>query len=64
MTNIEQIATPASSGSARAALSVIHNLADHVFGQSDYGPRTGGCVMDEGHAPLVRVRLPPRLAVQ
>ncbi|MFD9428204.1 MULTISPECIES: hypothetical protein [unclassified Streptomyces] len=33
MTSIEQIATPATFGAVWAALSVGHNLADHVIGQ-------------------------------
>ncbi|GAA0897966.1 MULTISPECIES: hypothetical protein [Streptomyces violaceusniger group] len=36
MTSIEQIATLATFGTVWAVLSVGHNLADHVFGQSDH----------------------------
>ncbi|GGY12942.1 hypothetical protein GCM10010358_76640 [Streptomyces minutiscleroticus] len=35
MTSIEQIATPATFGAVWAVLSVGHNLADHVIGQTD-----------------------------
>lgn len=36
MTSIDQVATLATSGSVWAVLSVGHNLADHVFGQTDH----------------------------
>ncbi|MFJ6452304.1 DUF3307 domain-containing protein [Streptomyces hydrogenans] len=36
MTSIEQIATLATFGAVWAVLSVGHNLADHVFGQTDH----------------------------
>ncbi|MGK4909998.1 hypothetical protein [Streptomyces albus] len=35
MTDIEQVATLATFGTVWAVLSVGHNLADHVFGQTD-----------------------------
>ncbi|MER6237672.1 hypothetical protein ABT185_16655 [Streptomyces clavifer] len=35
MTSIEQVVVLATFGSVWAVLSVGHNLADHVFGQSD-----------------------------
>jgi hypothetical protein len=35
-TSIEQIATLATFGSTWAVLAVGHNVADHVFGQSDH----------------------------
>ncbi|WP_405852235.1 hypothetical protein OG361_05885 [Streptomyces sp. NBC_00090] len=36
MTSIEQVATLATFGSVWAVLAVGHNLADHVFGQTDH----------------------------
>ncbi|MEW1912514.1 hypothetical protein AB0442_29440 [Kitasatospora sp. NPDC085895] len=36
MTNLDQVATLATFGSTWAVLTVGHNLADHVFGQSDH----------------------------
>ncbi|MDJ0467116.1 hypothetical protein [Streptomyces sp. H27-C3] len=36
MTSIEQVATLATFGAVWAVLAVGHNLADHVFGQSDH----------------------------
>ncbi|MFD4835297.1 DUF3307 domain-containing protein [Streptomyces uncialis] len=42
MTSIEQVATLATFGSVWAVLSVGHNLADHVFGQSDHQAASKG----------------------
>ncbi|MEU9015668.1 hypothetical protein AB0D12_39540 [Streptomyces sp. NPDC048479] len=36
MTSIEQVATLATFGAVWAVLSVGHNLADHVNGQTDH----------------------------
>ncbi|MFI9650299.1 DUF3307 domain-containing protein [Streptomyces sp. NPDC052040] len=36
MTSIDQVATLATFGTAWAVLSVAHNLADHVIGQTDH----------------------------
>ncbi|MFC0602527.1 hypothetical protein [Streptomyces palmae] len=35
MTSIEQVAEPATLGAVGAVLVVVHNVADHVIGQSD-----------------------------
>ncbi|CAM5669790.1 hypothetical protein [Streptomyces atroolivaceus] len=42
MTSIEQVATLATFGSEWAVLAVGHNLADHVFGQSDHQAASKG----------------------
>ncbi|MEE4597650.1 hypothetical protein V2J94_38230 [Streptomyces sp. DSM 41524] len=42
MTSVDQVATLATFGSVWAVLSVGHNLADHVFGQSDHQAASKG----------------------
>jgi hypothetical protein len=36
VTTVEQVATLATFGAVWAVVAVGHNLADHVFGQSDH----------------------------
>ncbi|MFD0260137.1 hypothetical protein ACFVH7_17890 [Kitasatospora indigofera] len=44
---VEQLATLATFGSVWAVLAVGHNLADHVFGQSDHQAANKGAPTTE-----------------